>query len=684
MADSYEIPAYGGSAQALHSWLMNAVAEGAAWLAAQKPAESWSRVKDILSNPDGAGAGVASSVGYNKVKRTTRELVASLSGFRHEGEFKARWDKALYQKANVLTQLDENWYTECKAGARTRAGIQNAVSFGTGYFYETWDKHFHGPYQGDVKLEALDPSDVTFIQLPKDHNIQRAYAVIIREELPLNLARSMYQSVNRGWAESLVADRNNPGWIAKGLQKVQKFVAPALRVAGISPGQRDDGGFPTVDIYHMYTLDQSINESPFPIKMGAVGTNWEYTVPALGDPIPLKIKNPQTDQFFTRPAEPSDCMLFPLRRLTIFSSTGVGYDGSSPWWHGQCPLARIRLNDFPWEALGGSIPADIAGLQTGIVALMRLIEDSCAARLDPPMIFDDNLVSSGFAKAFNPRMAGARAAAQINSGKIVEFPVDPGVYDVPPMIPEWIESQERRMDYISGVTDMIAIAKAKQVPGADTLEKLLEMAGPIVQDLVRALEEPLTELGEWRKAYYFQFYTRPRVITVTGADGNLADVQFTPETLVVSEALDTAQQRADRAKLSINEFKYTLTETGMNEIYRMTTRLFFVQLMKSGYPIDWWTMAKISKLSNFGPEPEGTNNMLERYVAQLRMQAEFAGIAQEELAKSQVIAAAQTGGQAGGEGGTPGQPGPGRPSADKKPPHIEQKDQGTRSTIATS
>ena len=673
------IPAYGTSNTNLHGWLVNAVAEGAAWLAAQKPAQSWGRVKEILSDPNGADVGVASSVGYNKVKRTTRELVASLSGFRHEGEFKPRWDQTLFAKAHILSNLDENWYTETRAGSRERAAVQNAVSFGTGYLYETWDKHFHGPYQGDIRLDALDPGNVTFIQLPADHNIQRAYAVIIREELPLNLARATYASVNRGWAESLTADRDNPGWIAKGLAKVQQFVAPALRVAGLSPGARKETGFPTVDIFHMYTLDQSLNETPFPIKMGAHGTNWEYLVPALGDPIPLKIKNPATDNYFTRPAEPADCLLFPLRRLTIFSNTGVGYDGSSPWWHGQVPLARIRLNDFPWEALGGSIPADIASLQEGIIAIMRLVEDSAAARLDPPMLYDDNLVSMNFAKAFNPRKAGARAAAQLSQGKIVDFPVDPHTYNVENWIPEWIASQERRMDYISGVTDMIAIAKAKQVPGADTLEKLLEMAGPIVQDLVRALEEPLIDLGEWRKAYYFQFYTRPRVITITGDDGNLADVQFRPDTLVTSDALDTAQQRADRAKLSINEFKYTVTESGLNEIHRMTTRLYYIQLIAKGFPIDWWTMAKISKIPNFGPEPEGTNNVMERYVAQLRIQAEFAGIQQEELA-----AAAAASGAPPGSGG-PGQPATaGRPNANTAPAHIESKDGGTRSTIATS
>lgn len=42
----------------------------------------------------------------------------------------------------------------------------------------------------------------------------------------------------------------------------------------------------------------------------------------------------------------------------------------------------------------------------------------------------------------------------------------------------------------------------------DTLEKLMEMAGPIVQDMVRAIEKPLTQLGNLREALYLRG-TRP-------------------------------------------------------------------------------------------------------------------------------------------------------------------------------
>lgn len=677
MAD-YEIPRYGSLGTTTHGWLMNAVAEGAAWLGAQVPATQWEAVRTRLSGPAGTPLDGQSNLNFTKVKRVVREIVASLSNFRHEGEYKPRWDKELYQRATHLTQLDENWYHECKAVQRVREGVQYGVGFGTGYWYEIWDPDMHGPFKGNIKLQALPPDAVTFVQLPADHDIQRAYMTIVRLEMPINLAKATYARTNQAFADSLVPDRNNPGWIAKGLKKVQQFLAPALRVAGLSRGAQNEGSFPTVDIYHAYTADASINDTGFPMEMGAVGTNWRYTVPSLGDPIPLDQINPATNEPFTRPAEAADCQLFPLRRLTIFASSGICYDGSSPWWHGATPVAAIKFNDWAWEALGGSTPAEIMSIEDGIIALMRGIEDSAAARLDPPVLYDDQLVASNFTEQFNPRKAGARAAAQINAGKILEYPVDPNSYNVQNWIPEFIQSQEARMDYLSGVTDLVAIAKAKQVPGADTLEKLMEMAGPIVQDMVRALEEPLTQLGEWRKAYYLQFYTRPRVITITGVDGNMEDVQYVPEMLAPYIAGESAQQRSQRLRLMVDAFKYQVTESGINEIHRMTTKLYYLQLMKGGFPLSWWTMAEISKIPNFGPAPDGTHNEMQRWIAQQRMLMELQGVAAEESAAGAAAAGVPP------EGSPTGQQGPGRPPSNQRPPKIEQKDGGTRSTVTTS
>ncbi len=664
---AYEVPPIGTKGDTLLGWYLDALAQGESWLAAQQPAVEWDDIRKMLS-PGGQEGKVQglSNLGYNLVERNARDIVASLSNFRHDGEVKPRFDQSLYETGHVLTKLDRNWYVETNAHEPNRAHLQHAVAFGTGYLYQPWNKSFHGSY-GDIDLRAISPSDVTFVQLPRNHNIQQAYMVIIREELPLNLAKMMYPNI----AHLMFSDRDAPGWLAKGKQAVQRLMggSPALRLAGTRAGGNPTSTFPTVDVFTSYIMDHEYNRAPVTVKMGTHGTNWEYDVPALGSPIGTGVQNPATGAELTRPATEEDCRLFPLRRMAIFTRTAIAYDGSSPWWHGQVPLSRTRFNDWAWEALGKSLLGDPKTMQDGIVALMRYIEDACAARLDPPYLYDENLVGEGFAHEFDPRMAGSRAKANLNAGDLVKFPVDVQTYDVPAVIPEWIKEQEGRINTFMGTPDLVAIAKAKQVPSSDTVEKLIEMAGPLVQDMMRAQEIGQQQLGEWRKAYYFQFYTRGRIIQLTGPDGiPNDDYQFAPAQLVPDRPGELLSQKLERTRNLINQFKYVVTESGINEMKRMTYKLSLLQLRKAGLPIDWWTIGKAFNLSNMGPEPEGTHNMFERWVAEQHITRELA----EEL-------------QGGIEAQS--QSGPGRPNANTKPPQIVQKKDGDgtpRSTVTTS
>jgi hypothetical protein len=278
-----------------------------------------------------------------------------------------------------------------------------------------------------------------------------------------------------------------------------------------------------------------------------------------------------------------------------------------------------------------------------------------------PMIFDEQLVSKGFADAFNPRLAGVRVGANLQMGDVVKFPIPIEAYNAPVSILEFMKGQEDRMDYLSASRDLVALAKAKQIPAADTMEKLLESAGPIVKDLIQSLAQPLTDLAEMRKAYYLQFYSVPRIIQVTDADGDEVDFQYRPNLIVPSVEFESAMAQAQRTKHYLSEFCFHISSQAMNEIHRMSTKLFFLQLMKIGFPIDWWTFADIAEITNFGPEPEGTHNVMERWMAMQHIKAEMAGEAQKQMGQ-----------------------GPGRPPTNQKPAQIKGKDSNTRSTVTTS
>jgi len=166
-------------------------------------------------------------------------------------------------------------------------------------------------------------------------------------------------------------------------------------------------------------------------------------------------------------------------------------------------------------------------------------------------------------------------------------------------------------------------------------------------------------------------------------------VQYLPDKLVPYKTQESIEQYRARVMGYLGDYRYRVTESGINEIHRMTTKLFYIQLMKLGFPISWWTFAKIAQIPNFGPPPEGTNTEMERWIAQKEIEVDMAVNLQQRVA-------AMTGGMIGAGGGSPEQPGAsglpgptgqagaGRPQSFQRPPRLESKDQGTRSTITTS
>src|SRR5947207_13722179 len=457
---SYAIPAFGTSASTVHGYLLEALQEGESWLKTQRPATEWQRVLDALA-PSSATTHLSnqSNTGYNKTKRITRELVASLGNFKYEGEYKVEYDQSLYQTAEHLTKRDRVWFRQARIHRAFRQLLQYGVAFGTAYAYQTWDKHFWGPYRGDIRLTALSPEDVTFVQLPRDHDLQQAYVVLICEELPINLARRRFYPENPAFAAALNPDRDSPGWIEKGLRKVQALIggSPIFKYTG-RDSNKDTASFPTVDIYHAYILDDSINTGPVARTIGDPETNWAYSVPVYGSDIPTGTRD-ETGAMITRRAREEDCRLFPLRRYCIFSRSVdfPCYDGPSPWWHGQAPLARFRFGDWAWEPLGSSLIGDVLTMQEGIEGIMQDVEDSSRARLDPPSVYDDTKVSKAWAESVNPRRAGVRVAADINFGEIFKVLGQPWQYEVPQWIPDWVKQQEARMDYLAAPPEPVPL-----------------------------------------------------------------------------------------------------------------------------------------------------------------------------------------------------------------------------------
>lgn len=534
----------------------------------------------------------------------------------------------------------------------------------------------------------------------RDHDLQNAYAVIIRTEVPINLARKMYP-LHR---DRIIADRGQPLEMRKGMRRVQKYVSPALMYASGRDRNNEETPFPMCDIYNIYILDTSYNDTGADVLMGDPGTNWSYLVPPVGKKVDTGMLD-ATGAPVQHEITPEEAMYYPRRRLVVATNYGILYDGPSSWWHGKCPIVQFRVDDWPWDFLGYSLIHDAESIQTSNNTLFRAIDDSANLRLRPPRIYDNTLISKGAIDLFDTRVPGSAMGVDMTMGDPVRFLSEKGQYDVPNWITDHLHMQEERMGDLMGLKDLTALAKARQTPSSDSIEKLMELAGPLVTDMSRNMESSMREVGDMFKSYVFQFYTAPRRVQILGKDGvTEEDFYYRPGTLIPQsmpgeDPMNPKSREQDRALWHMNNFLFHVTPNSLHQITQMTKKMLYLQLWRDQrFPISPQTVAEALDIPNWGTLEGATE--LDKWIGYMRMQNELstqlAVRQQMAMMQMQMMAGggqdpgtAALGGLAAGlsaqqlaESGT--QPREGRPSSGAVPPRIEQKDGGERQTVAES
>lgn len=674
------------------------IGQGEAFIRSSRAYDDMEKAIEIIAGTQTKRPAQLSQLHLNRVKREIREVVGTLSNLRPLWGFKS--DNPLYDRhVEILNKLMLAWFHTKFVDRAIREALQYAAVLGTGYLSVGWEKDLWFSGRGDVSLTAHGPKDVLPIGLSSNNDIQGAYATIIRSEVPLIKAQALYPT----HVQWLNADRDGSSWFAKAKETTRRFASPALNLIGASGAAPSVDPSPTIDIFNIYIRDTTVNHTGVDLPMGDPGSNWAYIVPYVGKQVPTGMTDAQGQPVMHTVTE-DEALLYPRLRLITCTRTHIIKDGPSPWWHGKVPIVQFRLDDWPWEFLGFSLIRDTAAAMDSVNSLYRAVVDSANVRLRPPVRYDRSVVSKGFIDRFDPRRPGARVEVDSTTG--VEDPVkpifDPSQFDVPQWIPELIQGLEERADYLVGVQDLSALAKARQTPSADSIEKLMEVAGPLVYDMSRNMERSLRDLGELFKGVVFQFYTVARKLQVLGPDGlSEEDFDFEPGSMVpahlpwenASDGPSTFNRHA-RAQWHQNNFVFHIVPNSLHQITQMTRKLLYLQLMRSGVPIDPWTLAEVFDVPNFGRPPSGANTVIERWEAWQKIVAEIQMAIQLQMQQQQMMASpegqamgalSQIGQQMGGNNGTGGQPG--RPPSAQQPPQMQTKENGDgtqRQTISES
>jgi hypothetical protein len=671
---------------ALLTWVDQALADGESYLQQQSSYNDIDlAVAAIRGQFSEKRPAKLSKLFLNKTKQYMREMIGMLSNIRPMTDYRVESAEPVPQKVSFqLNQLYKAWYLGHHIDDKIDGALQYAA-IAKGYMEVGWDPpdDFDADADGDIGVHVRGPRDVLVIQPSEDHDLQKAYAVIIKKEIALNTLRSQWPKR----AAEITADHDTMTTGARSLATAILRNFMSMFGPG-STNEHDPSPFPTCDVFYIYTRDDSLNETDAPIDMEP-GKLWGYTAQPLtgqmwtglyemdwdGRP---KLDDQQQPIKLMRPVKRAEAMLYPNRRLTICTRTLVFYDGPSYYWHGQVPLVPFDLDKWVFEWLGYSVVRDAQSANDSINNVARGVDDLLNLRLRPSVLVDSNSASQSFLEDLDLRIPGKVYEMPMNT---VETPLKLALpyqmYEVPQIAVPFVEMLMQQGSELMMLPQVKQMAQAKQTPSGDAIEKLQELMGPGMQRLSRRMERSLRDLGEMFKWLVFEFYTTAKKSEELGPDGTTPiDIDWdagcmVPDLLDEYPEYAGPENRYRRARIWCKQFRFRITPNSMHNMTQTYRKQMNLLLLKAGFPIDPWTIAESLDMVNFGPPPKDAKTIMERWSAWQDMQVKLKTILAQEMQEA--------------SGGGPGQGmGGGRPQSMKQGAHPEMKEQGTRITQSTS
>lgn len=635
----------------------------------------------IAGNPDASINEQRSNMNTNRAKRSLREIVASLSDVRQTDGYDTE-NTALKSEAAMLNKVMRAvWYDRAFDRSMKRCS-QWFTAGGTAYIWPTFRKVRMGPgAESDLCFDAYGILDIFPYGRGFDNDPQNTYANIIIKPLPMPQANSMFPAFQHK-IKAMSKKRYESSTANKRMSLAEMF---RTRTSG--SGRAYEGDYAELRI--TLVRDMAVNNTGTAIFLGSQGGSESYWVPFIGQDIPSEEVGTDGKRKM-RQAGIEDCYLFPHMRciMTFDGMDRPVYDGPAWDWSGMMP-AEYTADLWPWERIGYSLVRDIYELERARQHGERAIDQVIRHRMDPAIGYDTNKLTSKEAEGFDPWRERGRLGFDGDVSEGSYKPLIPSqLLEIPQAAFQWQQYCSDEEDYLLGLNQIGAMARAKLGVDGDAIEKLLELAGPLVKDISRTMEPPTRDVMEITKFNIFQWKTTRDLMSYVGPDGiTPVTFDFDPTKLYPSHmpgedkegrSMFTAKERA---KNFAKNLKLTITPNSLHAVTQTSQKLLQLQLFRAGFPISPMTVAKALDLENWGTL-EG-NTQIEQWQDFKKKEIEFQVQAQE-LAQSLAPQTAQPpSGQtpAGSPQGTGGRP----PSGNQTPQaQVKNGANGPRAVISES
>lgn len=654
---------------------------------------AWERIQDAIDAINGQmryeRTSTLSSTFANRLRRISNVQSGVLTDVRPIWSYTTHNDQVKKQ-GEILNKESKFWWRNRKVDRALKGALQYSGCAGTGYLYPTWD-----PEIRDIRIDVLDPRDVIPLEAAIGvDSLQDWHGVVIRQRMSVAEARRRWPD-----AKHLFRDTGS-SWFGPEYQRGKPGLFKRFTTyfwEGTGPSNRIDR-VPGTEILRTYLKDDSVNRSGDPMWIGEQGTNWGYLVPYVGQLL-------HTGEA----AKEADCKIWPRGKLVLSTTDDVIEVLPNPYWHGKFPLVALKLFPAPWAHLGLSCIQDLLALQHSLNECVRGLDDARDQILQPAVIADRRAIAENVLKKIDSRQKGGHFHVDTTLTGSEGFRYgDPK--EIPAYYIQYMQWLENEMDDLAGIKGIEQLAQLKQLPAQDTVEEFRQAMSPVLKDMARSLSVGISELAELMKFNFLQWYDTKRQLEILGEEGlTMADMDMDPGNMIPAD-LPGATSEA-RAKELAKNFHFEVAENSFLNMSNSTKKMMDFQLWRGG-GLSLRSMWKSMDIQNTGKElgesevdqmvaerrlgllPGPPPELVQAQTAAALMQAQM-GMMQMQMQ----MGTPQTGvpGQPPPQGGPPGGPGGGeapvqagppnqggRPPSGATPPHIEQKDGGTRAVVSES
>ena len=159
-----------------------------------------------------------------------------------------------------------------------------------------------------------------------------------------------------------------------------------------------------------------------------------------------------------------------MRLIMHIDGMGVPVDdGPNFDWSGMMP-AMYGADEWPWERIGYSLIRDIYEIERARQHGERAIDQVARHRMDPSIGYDATRVATKEAEGFDPWKERGRLGFQGDADeKAWRMLLPDNMLNAPQWIFEWMKHLEEEGDYMLGLNQIGAMAKAEMGVGGDAM-----------------------------------------------------------------------------------------------------------------------------------------------------------------------------------------------------------------------